>query len=154
MPISQLMNKLKTSKLGRVHLWALSLILPMFASSQVFANESTLRMPSLNVSFNMFGSQVSGETILWSGILVGFLGIIFGMVEFFKIKNLQAHKSMLEISHLIYETCKTYLAQQGKFIAGMWALICRGLRGSSSAVWSKSSSRSSATYAGRSVSSS
>ncbi len=111
--LAQFMNQLKTSKLGQ---WALWFLLPTMATSQVFANESTLRVPNLNVTFNIFGSQVSGETILWTGILVGFLGIIFGLVEFFKIKNLQAHKSMLEVSHLIYETCKTYLLQQAKFL--------------------------------------
>lgn len=106
------MNQLKNLKLG----WATGLFTAMLASTSAFANESNLHVPDLNVTFNMFGNQVAGETILWSGIVVGILGIIFGLVEFFKIKNLQAHKSMLEISHLIYETCKTYLLQQAKFL--------------------------------------
>ena len=51
------------------------------------------------------------------------LGLAFGLVIFYQLKNLPVHRSMLEISELIYETCKTYLITQGKFIAVLWAFI-------------------------------
>lgn len=88
---------------------------PIFFSSFALASEASLKMPDLDVVFNMFGG-VGGRTLLASGLVVGALGIVFGLVEFMRIKNLAAHKSMLDISHLIYETCKTYLLQQGKFL--------------------------------------
>ena len=50
-------------------------------------------------------------------MVIAVLGMLFGLMEFFRIKKLPAHKSMLEVSDLIYETCKTYLFQQGKFLA-------------------------------------
>ena len=57
-----------------------------------------------------------GSTLLSGGIVVCVLGLVFGLVIYHQLKNLPVHKSMLEISELIYETCKTYLVTQGKFI--------------------------------------
>jgi K(+)-stimulated pyrophosphate-energized sodium pump len=64
-----------------------------------------------------------GHTLLTGGILVCFLGMVFGLVVFSQLRRLPVHKSMREISELIYETCKTYLFTQGKFIAVLWAFI-------------------------------
>ncbi len=94
----------------------LGLALPLFYATISFASEADLVVPDLSVVFTLFGKEVAGTTILGSGIVVGLLGIGFGLVEFTRIKNLRAHRSMLEISNLIYETCKTYLLQQGKFL--------------------------------------
>src|SRR5690606_3909351 len=58
-----------------------------------------------------------------SGLVVCVLGLIFGLMEFNAIRRLPAHKSMLDISSLIYETCKTYLLQQGKFLIVLQLLI-------------------------------
>ncbi|MGQ0506486.1 MAG: sodium-translocating pyrophosphatase, partial [Myxococcaceae bacterium] len=58
----------------------------------------------------------SARTLLLGGIGVSVLGLVFGIYQFSRLKNLPVHKSMLEISELIYETCKTYLITQGKFI--------------------------------------
>ena len=52
-----------------------------------------------------------------------FFGLGFGMWIFMRLKNLPVHRSMLEISELIYETCKTYLVTQGKFLMLLWAFI-------------------------------
>jgi len=59
----------------------------------------------------------SGRTLLMGGLLVSFLGMLFGLVILNQLKNLPVHRSMAEVSALIYETCKTYLITQGKFIA-------------------------------------
>ncbi len=87
-----------------------------------FASEADLRLPDLNVSFSGLGG-ISGHQILWSGILVAVLGILFGLYEFAKIKALPVHRSMLEISELIYETCKAYMIQQGKLLLLLEVLI-------------------------------
>jgi K(+)-stimulated pyrophosphate-energized sodium pump len=59
----------------------------------------------------------NGRTLLMIGMVVSFLGLVFGLVILNQLKNLPVHRSMREISELIYETCKTYLVTQGKFIA-------------------------------------
>src|SRR5687767_5109233 len=59
----------------------------------------------------------NGRTLLMGGLLVSFLGVLFGLVILNQLKNLPVHRSMAEVSALIYETCKTYLITQGKFIA-------------------------------------
>ncbi|MGE4107526.1 MAG: sodium-translocating pyrophosphatase [Bacteriovoracia bacterium] len=82
-----------------------------------FGSEADLHIPELGVMFNVFGSEVSGNTLLFWGMVLSILGMGFGLIEFMRIKKLPAHKSMLDISALIYETCKTYLFQQGKLLA-------------------------------------
>ena len=57
------------------------------------------------------------------GLLVCLLGLVFGLVIYSQLKNLPVHRSMLEVSELIYETCKTYLLTQGKFILILWVFI-------------------------------
>ena len=82
--------------------------------------EANLVLPDLRqVSF----LGVSGQTLLVSGLFVCILGGLFGLVIYVQLKNLPVHRSMREISELIYETCKTYLITQGKFIAILWAFI-------------------------------
>jgi K(+)-stimulated pyrophosphate-energized sodium pump len=80
-----------------------------------FAGEADLKIPDLGVVFNI-GGGLSGTTILTWGLIVSILGMVFGLVEFIRIKNLPAHKALLDISSLIYETCKTYMITQGKFL--------------------------------------
>ncbi len=91
--------------------------------SSLFASEADLKLPEFTGTYNLFGSFVSGNTILEAGIVVVLLGIVFGVWEFFKIKKLPAHKSMLDVSSLIYETCKTYLLQQGVLLLILEAVI-------------------------------
>ena len=66
---------------------------------------------------------INGRSLLMVGLLVCLLGLAFGMVIFTQLKNLPVHRSMLEVSELIYETCKTYLVTQGKFILILEAFI-------------------------------
>ncbi|MEW6055527.1 MAG: sodium-translocating pyrophosphatase [Bdellovibrionota bacterium] len=103
---------MNTSKLLPVLVAAISLL----ASTVGFASEADLKIPELTNTFNIFGNTVTGNDILGFGIIVSLLGMGFGLYEFFRIKRLPAHKSMLEISALIYETCKTYMLQQGKLL--------------------------------------
>src|SRR5512138_2060525 len=63
-----------------------------------------------------FLNGVTGPTLLKGGLLISLLGMVFGLVIYRKLKNLPVHSSMREISELIYETCKTYLQTQGRFI--------------------------------------
>ena len=88
----------------------------LLATVTSFASEADLKIPELTNTFNVLGMTLSGENILKFGILVCLAGMVFGLVEFMRIKALPAHKSMLDISALIYETCKTYLLQQGKLL--------------------------------------
>jgi K(+)-stimulated pyrophosphate-energized sodium pump len=77
--------------------------------------EASLVLPNLSrVPF--LGAGIPGSTLLTGGLVVCALGLIFGLVIFVQLRNLPVHKSMREISELIYETCKTYLVTQGKFI--------------------------------------
>jgi len=82
--------------------------------------EANLRIPDLSqVSFG----GVSGRTLLQWGLLVCLLGLGFGMAIYKQLRGLPVHQSMREISELIYETCKTYLATQGKFLMILWVFI-------------------------------
>jgi K(+)-stimulated pyrophosphate-energized sodium pump len=76
--------------------------------------EATLVLPDLS-SVRFLGG-IPGSALLTGGIAVCVLGLIFGLVIYRQLRNMPVHKSMLEISELIYETCKTYLVTQGKFI--------------------------------------
>mgnify|MGYP001573185218 CR=1 FL=1 len=92
------------------------LVLGTFASSFAFASEADLKIPELGQTYNLFGFGMTGDGILMAGVVVCLLGILFGLIEFFRVKALPVHQTMAEVSALIYETCKTYLLQQGKFL--------------------------------------
>jgi K(+)-stimulated pyrophosphate-energized sodium pump len=101
----------------------LGLMLPAFASAQsehAGGGEASLVLPDLS-SVNFLG--LDGRSLLMIGLLFCAAGLLFGLVIYKQLKNLPVHKSMLEISELIYETCKTYLITQGKFILLLWAFI-------------------------------
>jgi K(+)-stimulated pyrophosphate-energized sodium pump len=83
------------------------------APAEHAGGEANLILPDLSqVSF----LGVDGHTLLLGGIAICVLGLIFGLVIMTQLKNMAVHPSMLEVSELIYETCKTYLIQQGKFL--------------------------------------
>ena len=101
----------------------LGLLLPTFAHGQAEpagGGEASLVLPDLS-SVNFLG--LDGRSLLMIGLLFCVGGLLFGLVIYKQLKNLPVHKSMLEISELIYETCKTYLVTQGKFIARLWLFI-------------------------------
>ncbi|MBI1189877.1 MAG: sodium-translocating pyrophosphatase [Tepidisphaera sp.] len=69
----------------------------------------------------------SGHNLLLVGILVAALGLGFGLFIYTQLKNMPVHKSMLEVSELIYETCKAYLLRQGKFLLILWAFVAAAM---------------------------
>ena len=93
----------------RIYLLLLSALLP----AVVQASEADLKIPG---EIHEFG-------VLHWGFFVAFLGILFGLYQFLKVKKLPAHKSMLDVAQVIYKTCSTYLKQQGKFLARLFIFI-------------------------------
>ena len=92
-------------------------IFSLFVSSPAWASEAELHIPDFSsITFSLLGFTIPGNAILFSGIGVALLGMLFGALEFYKTKRLPSHSSMLDVSSLIYETCKTYLIQQGKLL--------------------------------------
>jgi K(+)-stimulated pyrophosphate-energized sodium pump len=84
--------------------------------------EAALKLPDLS-SVSFLNGAIDGHRLLLIGILFCLFGLGFGMVIYMRLKNLPVHRSMREISELIYETCKTYLVTQGKFILLLWSFI-------------------------------
>jgi K(+)-stimulated pyrophosphate-energized sodium pump len=82
--------------------------------------EANLLLPDLS-SVKFLG--VDGHTFLLAGLVVCALGLAFGLMIFTQLRNLPVHRSMKDISELIYETCKTYLVTQGRFIMLLWLFI-------------------------------
>ena len=81
-----------------------------------FASEANLKMPE------SWGEAPEKKILYW-GFLIVALGILFGFWQFSKVRNLKAHKSMLEIGNVIFKTCSTYLKQQGKFLIVLFLFI-------------------------------
>ena len=95
---------------------ALAMLLTVAFSASAMASEIDLKVPSLDVVYNIFGWSVTGSQLLFYGMGICVLGMIFGLFEFFSIKKMPAHKLMLNVSNTIYETCKTYMKQQAKLL--------------------------------------
>ena len=90
------------------------------AQPEQVSGEANLKLPDLStVSF----LGMDGHRLLMIGILFCIFGLGFGLVIYSRLKNLAVHRSMREISELIYETCKTYLVTQGKFLIFLWVFI-------------------------------
>src|SRR5947209_6400806 len=88
-------------------------------SSEV-GGEANLKLPDLS-QVQFLG--VDGHRLLLFGILFCVFGLLFGLTIYTRLKNLPVHRAMREISELIYETCKTYLITQGKFLLLLWVFI-------------------------------
>jgi len=86
----------------------------LFAPLFTFASEANLKIPTLSPDQN---------NLLLIGIVVCLLGLGFGVYQFFKVKNLHAHSSMLNVAQIIFETSKTYLVQQGKLLIVLFVFI-------------------------------
>ncbi|MGP8153307.1 MAG: sodium-translocating pyrophosphatase [Smithella sp.] len=100
----------------------LSALMFLLMAGAAFAGEADIKLPDLTqVSF--LGGALSGLTILKAGLIMCLIGMIFGVIQYMQTKNLPAHKAMLDVSQTIWETCKTYLFQQGKFLIALWILI-------------------------------
>jgi len=108
-----------TKKLGCL----LILICSSFFTSSAFASDADINIPDLTgVKFSGLGN-VSGTALMYFGIIMCAIGAIFGLIQYVQTKALPVHESMANVSNTIWETCKTYLFQQGKFLAILWVLI-------------------------------
>src|SRR5437868_9055243 len=101
-----------TSLLANLAMWQ--------AAAAPEGGEANLTLPDLS-SVSFLG--MNGHNLLMVGLLFCFFGLLFGLAIYLQLKNLAVHKSMRDISELIYETCKTYLITQGKFIMLLWIFI-------------------------------
>ena len=100
----------------------LSSLLFLLAAGSAFAGEANIKLPDLH-QVTFMGGSLAGMTILNVGLIICLIGLGFGLLQYMQTKNLPAHKAMLDVSQTIWETCKTYLLQQGKFLLGLWILI-------------------------------
>ena len=97
-----------------------ALLFVLFSASAAQASEAELKLPDLRTVRFM---GIDGHTLLLGGMGVCALGFVIGLAIYTQLRDLPVHKSMLEISELIYETCKTYLVTQLKFILLLEVLI-------------------------------
>jgi K(+)-stimulated pyrophosphate-energized sodium pump len=86
------------------------------ADQETSGGEASLKLPDLD-SAMFLGDSVGGRTLFKIGLVVCLLGLAFGLIIYIRLKNMPVHKSMLEVSELIYTTCKAYLMTQAKFLA-------------------------------------
>ena len=91
----------------------LSLIAVFLLPILTFASEADLVIPE----------EIKGQNILYWGFLITVLGMMFGLYQFVQVKKIRAHKSMLEVAQVIFETSKIYLIQQGKFLLILFIFI-------------------------------
>ena len=94
---------------------------PQGAAERRPGGEANLEVPDLSTA--TFLGSIKGTSLLMSGIVVCILGLIFGFVIYRQLEGMAVHRSMLEVSELIYATCKTYLTTQGRFILLLWLFI-------------------------------
>src|SRR5262249_51266099 len=92
----------------------------LFFGFRVCGGEADINIPPLDPV--RFGG-VSGYTLLYLGLLVCLVGAAFGLRQYAQTRALPVHRTMSDVSNIIWETCKTYLLQQGKFLAILWVLI-------------------------------
>ncbi len=103
--------------------WLVAAFAGLLAPVAAFASELDLEIPAIDTTYTILGADVSGLALLYSGFAVCALGMVFGFAQFRRVKALPAHASMLEVSNIIYETCKTYLLQQGRLLLVLLAFI-------------------------------
>jgi K(+)-stimulated pyrophosphate-energized sodium pump len=103
--------------------WGALVFALLAIGTTAYGSEAELKLPPLDsVHFPALGG-VSGYTLMLLGIGVCALAALFGIWQYIQTKNLPVHESMQNVSNIIWETCKSYLFQQGKFLAGLWVLI-------------------------------
>src|SRR5579859_3384970 len=103
--------------------WGLVAFALLGTGMTAWGSEAELKLPLLkDVNFPALGG-LSGYNLMLIGIGVCALAAVFGIWQYHQTKNLPVHDSMRNVSNIIWETCKSYLFQQGKFLAGLWVLI-------------------------------
>src|ERR1700677_2688825 len=109
------------------HTQIIGIITALFAAGATSAQaavsgEANIHLPALQ-DVNFFGGSLSSYAILYFGLAVCVVGALFGFLQYKQTRALPVHKAMADVSNIIWETCKTYLLQQGKFLVGLWILI-------------------------------
>lgn len=107
------------------HTWKkVGVLAAALAASAVpaLASEADIKIPDIR-SVLFFGGALNGMQIMLAGLVVCALGVIYGWLQYIQTRNLPVHAAMGAVSNIIWETCKTYLFQQGKFLTGLWVLI-------------------------------
>src|SRR5437763_16133750 len=93
------------------------------ATATTFASEADIKIPDRTmVRFDGLGGM-SGDALMYLGLVICVIGAVFGLVQYKQTRALPVHQSMANVSNTIWETCKTYLFTQGKFLAILWVLI-------------------------------
>ncbi|WP_309224350.1 sodium-translocating pyrophosphatase [Propioniciclava sp. MC1683] len=92
------------------------------AGGHAGGGEANIHLPDLGAA-TFLGGMVNGRLLLFIGLVVCLGGLAFGLASYVQLKQLPVHRAMREISELIYETCKAYLKQQGRFLMILWVFI-------------------------------
>ena len=96
----------------------------LLTSANLFASEADIAIPDLHAGeFHIFGQAISSWDFLFYGALVICVTLSISLWLFSQVKKLRAHDSMLKVSEIIFQTCRTYLLQQGKFLLMLFAFV-------------------------------
>jgi len=106
---------------------ALGALAPAFLATAAFAGEADIKLP--DVKGAQFAYGLNGWTIMMIGLGITIVGMLFGLLQYKQTVALPAHKSMLAVSNIIWETCKSYIIQQGKYLSVLWLLIAVAIVG-------------------------
>jgi len=117
---------LRRYRFGRIILAGVALATMLLSAGATYAQpaesgEANLKLPDLSM-VNFVGGVNGHKLLLW-GLLFCVFGLAFGLTIYVRLKNLPVHRAMRDMSELIYETCKTYLVTQGKFLFLLWIFI-------------------------------
>jgi K(+)-stimulated pyrophosphate-energized sodium pump len=113
---------MKASRIGSLVMALAVLGLVGILPGVAMAGEADIQLPDLT-KVTFFNGSVQGVHLMYAGLAVCVIGLLFGLVQYKQVKGLPVHKSMEDVSNTIWETCKTYLLQQGKFLVILWILI-------------------------------
>src|SRR6266478_2156603 len=122
-PGSVIVFALKFMRNNKLFFWGALTLAVAGLSTGAYGSEADIKIPPLDdVKFDGLGG-VSGATLMYLGLVICAIGALFGLVQYKQTKALPVHESMAKVSNTIWETCKTYLFTQGKFLAILWVLI-------------------------------
>lgn len=113
----------------KAHHWtrfiAPAMVAALALAPTALASEADLSLPPIDdkIVFNVFGTVVKGSTLMAGGVIIAIIGALFGLIQYVQVTRLPVHAAMRNVSNIIWETCKSYLFQQGKFLATLWLLI-------------------------------
>lgn len=106
----------------QINLLSLGVVTNPTSSAGVSAGEANIHIPALQDT-SFLNGNLSGLTILYIGLMVCAIGALFGFLQYRRLRAMPVHRIMSSVSNTIWETCKTYLLQQGKFLVALWSII-------------------------------